>query len=311
MTGSEMSAEQQRSKVTNNSTSDGMSHDTSVQHPRKDGEPVHVALFVTCLVDIYRPNVGFASIRLLEDAGCKVSVPPAQTCCGQPAFNSGETKNARDIARNTIKALAGFEYVVVPSGSCAGMLKHHYPELLADEPDAGSATELASRVFELTEFLTEVVGASSADITPSSAPPVQADEISVTYHDGCSGLREMGIREQPRELLSRVDGLTLHEMEDTEVCCGFGGTFCVKYPEISERLVTDKVALANQTGARLLLAGDLGCLLNMAGRIKRLNLPIRSYHVAEVLAGMADGPAIGEPATGESASSAPTGKEDD
>ena len=112
MTGSEMSAEQQRSKVTNNSTSDDMSHDTSVQHPRKDGEQVHVALFVTCLVDIYRPNVGFASIRLLEDAGCKVSVPPAQTCCGQPAFNSGETKNARDIARNTIKALAGFEYVV-------------------------------------------------------------------------------------------------------------------------------------------------------------------------------------------------------
>ena len=311
MTGSEMSAEQQRSKVTNNSTSDDMSHDTSVQHPRKDGEQVHVALFVTCLVDIYRPNVGFASIRLLEDAGCKVSVPPAQTCCGQPAFNSGETKNARDIARNTIKALAGFEYVVVPSGSCAGMLKHHYPELLADESDAGSATELASRVFELTEFLTEVVGTSSADITPSSAPPVQAEEISVTYHDGCSGLREMGIREQPRELLSRVDGLTLHEMEDTEVCCGFGGTFCVKYPEISERLVTDKVALANQTGARLLLAGDLGCLLNMAGRIKRLNLPIRSYHVAEVLAGMADGPAIGEPATGESASSAPNGKEDD
>ena len=311
MTGSEMSAEQQRSKVTNNSTSNGMSHDTSVQHPRKDGEQVHVALFVTCLVDIYRPNVGFASIRLLEDAGCKVSVPPAQTCCGQPAFNSGETKNARDIARNTIKALAGFEYVVVPSGSCAGMLKHHYPELLADEPDAGSATELASRVFELTEFLTEVVGTSSADITPSSVPPVQTEEISVTYHDGCSGLREMGIREQPRELLSRVDGLTLHEMEDTEVCCGFGGTFCVKYPEISERLVTDKVALANQTGARLLLAGDLGCLLNMAGRIKRLNLPIRSYHVAEVLAGMADGPAIGEPATGESASSAPNGKEDD
>jgi len=294
-----MSAEQQRSKVSSlgtlESTSESTGESKNAQRRRRNDEPVHVALFVTCLVDIYRPNVGFASIRLLEAAGCRVSVPSAQTCCGQPAFNSGETKHAREIARNTITALAGFEYVVVPSGSCAGMLKHHYPELLAEQPDAESATELASRVYELTEFLTDVMAVSLAD-TITATKPAEAQNLSVTYHDSCSGLREMGIREQPRELLAGVDGLTLHEMEDTEVCCGFGGTFCVKYPDISERLVTDKVALANQTGAQLLLAGDLGCLLNMAGRIKRLDLPIRSYHVAEVLAGMADGPAIGEPA---------------
>ena len=190
----------------------------------------------------------------------------------------------------------------MPSGSCAGMLKHHYPELLAAESDAESAIELASRVYELTEFLSDVMPETSTDSDTASVPSspsnstAAAEKMTVTYHDGCSGLREMGIREQPRQLLAKVDGLTLNEMEDTEVCCGFGGTFCVKYPEISERLVTDKVALANQTGAELLLAGDLGCLLNMAGRIKRLDLPIRSYHVAEVLAGMADGPAIGEPA---------------
>jgi len=234
-----MSVEQQ--SMDGNSASNSPDHSDgsgNAGRRRSQDGPVHVALFVTCLVDIYRPNVGFAAIRLLEDAGCKVSVPSAQTCCGQPAFNSGETKNAGEIARNTIAALTGFDYVVVPSGSCAGMLKHHYPELLADGPDATAAKELASRVHELTEFLTDVMGESNTDskLAPANSATPQ---IGVTYHDGCSGLREMNIREQPRQLLAKVDGLTLHEMEDTEVCCGFGGTFCVKYPEISERLVTD------------------------------------------------------------------------
>jgi len=185
-----MSAEQQRSKVSSlgtlESTSESTGESKNAQRRRRNDEPVHVALFVTCLVDIYRPNVGFASIRLLEAAGCRVSVPSAQTCCGQPAFNSGETKHAREIARNTITALAGFEYVVVPSGSCAGMLKHHYPELLAEQPDAESATELASRVYELTEFLTDVMAVSLAD-TITATKPAEAQNLSVTYHDSCSG----------------------------------------------------------------------------------------------------------------------------
>ena len=259
---------------------DSVKNDTAAKQP-------HVGLFVTCLVDMYRPNVGFATLRLLEDAGCKVSVPPSQTCCGQPAFNSGETKNAATIARNTITAFADFDYIVAPSGSCAGMLKHHYPELLqSDKQWSEKAMEFSSRVYELTQFLADVIKTQSisAGLTEK-----------VTYHDSCSSLREMEVSQQPRDLLAQVQGVELTELADTQVCCGFGGTFCVKYPDISERMLTDKVALIEQSGADVLLAGDMGCLLNLTGRLSRLNKSVRSYHVAEVLAGMADGPGIGEP----------------
>ncbi len=247
-----------------------------------------VALFVTCLVDLHRPTIGFAAIRLLEQAGCQVEVPRAQTCCGQPAYNSGDRATTRDIARALLDAFGGYDYVVVPSGSCGGMLKHHLPTLFDDDPNLRPRAEaLADKTFELVSFLTGVLGLDRVD---AAYPGI------VTYHDSCSGLRELGIKEQPRRLLSSVTGLTLKEMTEPEVCCGFGGTFCVKYPEISVRMVADKTKDINATGADTLLAGDLGCLLNMAGKLSREGSTIQVRHVAEVLAGMTgDVPPIGTP----------------
>jgi len=253
-----------------------------------------VGLMVTCLVDLYRPNVGFAAIKLLEAAGCEVVVPPSQTCCGQPAYNSGDQKTSQAMAKNVITAFEQVDYVVVPSGSCAGMLKAHYPEILSDGDtdvvggaDAWSAraAKLVDRTYELTSFLVDVLGVDQVNAQFSE---------NVTYHDSCSGLRELGIKKQPRMLLQSVAGLTLSEMDDTDVCCGFGGTFCVKYPEISSRMVTDKAALAQQTQANVLLSGDLGCLLNICGRLSRLGSSIAGYHVAEVLANMTNTPPIGK-----------------
>ncbi len=245
-----------------------------------------VALFVTCLVDVWRPTVGFAAIKLLEDAGCEVEVPRAQTCCGQPAYNSGDRATTADLARDVLAAFGGFDYVVVPSGSCAGMLRHHLPSLFDDDPNLRARADLlASRTFELVGFLTDVMG-----VTATGA----AWAGSVTYHDACAGLREMGVRDQPRALL-KAAGAKLVEMADPDVCCGFGGTFCVKYPEISVRMAADKARAVEAAGAPLLLAGDMGCLLNMAGRLKREGSLVQSRHVAEVLAGMTDLPAIGEP----------------
>lgn len=246
----------------------------------------HVGLFVTCLVDLHRPGVGFAAIKLLEKAGCTVSVPMSQTCCGQPAFNSGDDNTSREIARNTIEAFEGFDYIVVPSGSCAGMMIEHYPQLFEnDSVWCERATQFARRCHELLSFLVDVRGMTQFDAR---------FDASVTYHDSCSGLRELGIKDQPRQLMEQVDGLELKEMDDTDVCCGFGGTFCVKYPDISERMVTDKVSMALQTGASTLVGGDMGCLLNISGRVSRLGEPLRVFHVAEVLANMADGAAIAE-----------------
>jgi L-lactate dehydrogenase complex protein LldE len=247
-----------------------------------------VGLFVTCLVDLFRPTVGFAALKLLEDAGCRVEVPEAQTCCGQPAYNSGDAANAKAVARGVIAAFEGYDYVVAPSGSCAGMLKKHYPALFSDDPDwRGRAEGLAGKTFELVSFLTDVRGVEKVSARHAG---------SVTYHDSCSGLRELGIKAQPRRLLGSVEGLELKELPGADVCCGFGGTFCVKYPDISNAIVTEKTADIAATGAETLLAGDLGCLLNMAGKLKREGRATKSRHVAEVLAGMADGPAIGEAA---------------
>ena len=250
---------------------------------------MRVALFVTCLVDLFRPTVGFAAVKLLEQAGCTVEVPRAQTCCGQPAYNSGDRADAKAIALQVLDAFAGYDQVVAPSGSCAGMVKIHYPELFADEPAAlAQAKELAARTWELVSFLVDVCGMEGV---------AARWERSATYHDGCSGLRELGVKQQPRRLLASVAGLRLTELPDAEVCCGFGGTFCIKYPEISDKMVTDKAADIVATGAEAVLAGDLGCLLNIAGKLARRGSPIETRHVAEVLAGMADEvPAIGMPA---------------
>jgi L-lactate dehydrogenase complex protein LldE len=253
--------------------------------------PHHVGLFVTCLVDLYRPSVGFAAVKLLEQAGCRVAVPAAQTCCGQPAYNSGDRRDTRDIARQVIAAFEGFDYVVAPSGSCAAMLREHYPALFDDELDLQArARDLAERCWELVSFLTDICGVESTDVRYSGI---------ATYHDACSGLRELGIKAQPRRLLAAVQGLELRELPDAEVCCGFGGTFCVKYPDISNAMVAAKTNDIVATGAGLLLAGDMGCLLNMAGKLKRQGARVRSRHIAEVLADMTDAAPIGEPAGGD------------
>ncbi len=245
----------------------------------------NVALFVTCLVDLFRPSVGFSAIRLLEEAGCSVSVPKGQTCCGQPAYNQGARADTVSLAKQTIDALSGYDYVVVPSGSCAGMLKKHYVSLFApDDPWQAKARDLAECTFELVSFLSDVMGIEKVDARLSA---------TVTYHDSCSGLRELGVQKQPRELLASVDGLTLNELHGADVCCGFGGTFCVKYPDISTKMVSDKVRNIEASGANLVLAGDLGCLLNIAGRLKRLGSQIDARHVAEVLAGNLEEPSIG------------------
>ncbi|MFN4163287.1 MAG: (Fe-S)-binding protein [Ferrovibrio sp.] len=245
-----------------------------------------VALFVTCLVDLFRPSVGFATIKLLEDAGCVVEVPEAQVCCGQPAYNSGDRKDTAAIAKQVIAAFEGYDYVVAPSGSCGGMIKDHYPALFAAEPEWQSrAQALSAKTFELTSFLVDVL---------KQAGVAAKLDAKITYHDSCSGLRELGVKQQPRRLLQSVEGLELVEMQTPETCCGFGGTFCVKYGEISTDIVGRKTADINATGADLLLAGDMGCLLNMAGKLQREGSRVQVRHVAEVLAGMTDTPAIGE-----------------
>jgi L-lactate dehydrogenase complex protein LldE len=240
---------------------------------------------VTCLVDLLRPTVGFAAVKLLEDAGCTVEVP-SQACCGQPAFNSGDRRTAREIAEQVVAAFEPYEAVVVPSGSCAGMLKTHYPELFLGDPNwLPRVDAFCAKTFELVSYLVDVVKVRKVDAAFAG---------TVTYHDACSGLRELGIKAQPRKLLAGVEGLRLKEMPDSDVCCGFGGTFCVKYPDISNAIVAKKADRIVSTGADTLLAGDLGCLMNMAGKLQRLGYPVRARHVAEVLAGMTDVPAIGE-----------------
>jgi L-lactate dehydrogenase complex protein LldE len=244
-----------------------------------------VGLFVTCLVDLFRPSVGFAAIKLLEDAGACVEVPESQTCCGQPAYNSGDRADAQAIARQVVESFERFDYVVAPSGSCAGMLKVHYPDLLADDPAfAPRARALAAKSFELTSFLVEVLHVAALEARFPA---------SVTYHDSCSGLRELKVRDTPRRLLASVAGLTLTEMEETEVCCGFGGAFSVKYPDIANAIVEAKTRNIVASGAHCVLAGDLGCLLHIAGKLAREDRAVECRHVAEVLAGMTDGAAIG------------------
>jgi len=253
----------------------------------RSGTSPRVALFATCLVDLIRPSVGFAAAKLLEDAGCIVEVP-TQTCCGQPAFNSGDRATTRALALQMIEHFEDYDYVVVPSGSCGGMIAKHYPELFADDPNlAPRANALADKTHELVSFLTDVLSIRSVAATFDG---------SVTYHDSCSGLRELGIQNQPRRLLQSIKGLSLIEMKDSDVCCGFGGTFAVKYADISNAIVEKKAALVEKAGATTLLAGDLGCLMNMAGKLSRRGSPIDVRHVAEVLAGLTDTPPIGKAA---------------
>ncbi len=255
-----------------------------------------IGLLVTCPVDLFRPAVGWATVDLLEAAGCHVEVP-AQSCCGQVAYNTGDRAAARSLAWQVVTAFEHFDYTVLPSGSCAGMIVHHYPRLFDDDERGARVRRFCERVHELTRFLVEVM-----DFRPDPSPAGSGD-VTVTYHDSCAGLRELGIRQQPRQLLSSCAGVTVTEMQDTEVCCGFGGTFCVKYPEISHRMARDKLANARATGAQLLLGGDLSCLMHLAGTATRqadsaAAPAVQVRHVAEVLAGRLDEPPIGQGPSG-------------
>lgn len=236
-----------------------------------------VGLFVTCLVDLMRPEIGFSALKLLKAAGCEVEVPAAQTCCGQHAYNSGERRLARDLAVKTLDEFERFDYVVAPSGSCAGMIRAHYGDLFADDPELmGRYRRLQPRVYELSDFLVNV---ARVQLEPGEfAGPV-------TYHDSCSGLRELGVKAQPRELLAQR-GVAVREMAGCEHCCGFGGTFALKYGDISTAIVDEKCAQIHASGAPAVVLGDLGCMLNIEGRLRRTGDDrTRVLHLAQVLAG--------------------------
>jgi len=239
---------------------------------------MRVALFVTCLVDAVRPEIGFSVIKLLEAAGCEVVVPEGQTCCGQPAYNSGDSGSARVLAEKALREFEGFDYVVIPSGSCGGQIKLQYVELFRDHPDLKSRAErLAARVYEVTDFLVNVLKVSSL---PSQFTG------HVTYHDSCAGLRELGVKAQPRALLGMLPGVRLTEMASCEQCCGFGGTFSIKFGDISGAIVDEKCRNVTATGADALVLGDLGCILNIEGRLRRTgDANTRVLHIAQVLAG--------------------------
>jgi len=240
---------------------------------------LRVGLFVTCLVDMMRPRIGFAALRLLEQAGCSVNVPAAQTCCGQPGWNAGHRASAQSLAKKLIGEFESCDYVVAPSGSCSGMLRVHYPELFSERDEwRDRAKALAARTWELTDFLVNVAGVKSL--------PDAGNRLAATYHDCCAGLRELGVKEQPRTLLRLQPGVELREMAECETCCGFGGTFSIKYGDISSALAERKCANIAASGAQAVVLGDLGCMLSIEGRLrKRGDMDTKVLHVAEVLAG--------------------------
>lgn len=246
-----------------------------------------VGLFVTCAVDLFRPSVAFASITLLENAGCQVTVPP-QTCCGQVGYNNGLVTESIDLARRVIHSFSQVDYIVVPSGSCASMLKNHYPGLFSRPEEIEAARRFSARVYELTCFLRDVMGYQPPQPIPAEST------LNIVYHDSCAGLRELKIREQPRDLVYSYRGVRVHDLVDSEVCCGFGGTFCVKFEDIANKMVADKSRHVTEQKPDMLLGGDLTCLLNIAGKIAREgDTDIEVRHVAEFLAASTEQPAIG------------------
>jgi L-lactate dehydrogenase complex protein LldE len=237
---------------------------------------MRVGLFVTCLVDCLRPSIGLAAVKLLEAAGCEVYVPPTQTCCGQPGYNSGDRRSARALAEKLLAEFEACDYIVVPSGSCAGMIRLHYPDLFQGEAFMlDRIRSLGGRTYEITDFLVSVARIERVPGTFSGV---------VTYHDSCSGLRELGVKRQPRELLAKVPGLVVEEMAECEQCCGFGGTFSIKFGEISAAIAERKCENIEASGADAVVLGDLGCMLNIEGRLRRRrNDWTKVLHVAEVL----------------------------
>lgn len=244
--------------------------------PTAANPAARVGVLVTCLIDLLRPEAGFATTELLEQAGCCVEVP-VQGCCGQPNFNGGDAAGARAMARAVMEVFTGFDYVVVPSGSCAAMLKVHYPTLFAaDSDDYLAACDLAAKTWELTAFLHDVVDFQAV-----------AGEFAgeVAVHDSCSALRDLGIAEQPRALVAQVRGCGQQALQNPDVCCGFGGLFCVKYPAISERMAEKKTAdiVTTTRPVAALVSTDLGCLLHLAGKLRRDGVELEALHIAELL----------------------------
>lgn len=235
-----------------------------------------VALFVTCLVDQFFPQVGVATVKLLRRHGCEVVFPPAQTCCGQPAFNSGFRPEARAVARKWLEDFAGYDAIVAPSGSCVCMVAHFYEELFADEPNTlEQVRAVKKRIHELSDFLVNVLRIEDTG---------GEFREKVTFHDACHGLRGLGTKEEPRRLLRALRGCELLEMPHSEHCCGFGGTFAVKMPDVSVGIVEEKIKNAQASGARVLVACDSSCLMHIAGAMSRQKVPIRCLHLAEALA---------------------------
>lgn len=249
---------------------------------------MRVGLFVTCLVDAMRPSIGFSTLELLELAGCDVHVPQAQTCCGQPAWNSGDQATTHQLAMKWLREFETFDYVVIPSGSCAGMISSHYPQVFLNDPDLRSkAVQLTEKTYELTDFLVNVIGLDKlkGKLALNSSKLPQALLEAVTYHDSCSGLRELGVKQQPRQLIQALTQTKLVEMQESEQCCGFGGTFSVKYGEVSSAICDDKCTHIAATGAQAVVLGDLGCMLNIKGRMSRLGNTTQVIHISELLTG--------------------------
>lgn len=249
----------------------------------KQGSAGRAGLFVTCLVDTLRPKVGFAAVELLESAGYEVVVP-SQGCCGQLNYNNGDTRGAAEMALKAARDFAEVDYVVVPSGSCAATIVKHYPEMFpSGSAEHAEVLSLANKTYELTVFLHEIAASAPVEVTPQEDSD-SAGGSTLAYHDGCSGLRELGIFHQPRALLESLPGVAVAEGMNPETCCGFGGTFCVRYPEVSANIADKKCAEVIATEADCLVSGDLGCLLNIEGRLNRRGEPVKALHVAEVLA---------------------------
>ncbi len=235
-----------------------------------------VALFITCLGDQLFPQVGECVVEILRRLGVEVTFHPAQTCCGQPAFNTGYWQEAREVAARVLDLFDDAEYVVAPSGSCSTMVRVFYPELFADDPERlQKAEQLRGRFFEFSEFLVKILKVE--DVGASF-------QARVTYHDSCHLLRELGIEDEPRRLIRAVRGVEFVEMQDYKLCCGFGGTFSVKFPEVSVAMAEDKVRAAVEARAEYLVANDSGCLMHLAGLIHRQGLPLKTLHLAELLA---------------------------
>lgn len=237
---------------------------------------IRVSLFVTCIVDQLFPKVGVSVVEVLERLGFQVDFPERQTCCGQPAFNSGYRDEARQVARHFLDVFADADYIVVPSGSCTSMVSHHFADIFESEPEnLERALRLAPKVFEFSRFLLEVAGVEDVG--------ARLDEI-VTYHDSCHALRELQIKDGPRRLLANVRGLEVREMDAADECCGFGGTFSVKFAEVSGGMARAKIDSILRTGASTVVSLDSSCLMQLHGALSRAGLPVRTMHLAEVLA---------------------------